>query len=116
RPIHGVGPGRSLLSTRTELHPMEEKKKLSTAEILARARAQKAAAGEASDSGAAAAPEAAPPPAAQAASAPVVAPSGDAPKSTKDILAAARAQAAAKAASGEQPAAAEAPAAKPEAS
>lgn len=91
--------------------PME-KKKLSTAEILAKARAEKAAAaaaaagGETAPAEPAAAAESAPVAASPVAEAPAPAapskPAGGAgaPKSTKDILAAARAQSAAKAAGG----------------
>lgn len=96
-----------------------EKKKLSTAEILAKARAEKAAAAAAAagESPPPAAPTEAPAPAESAAAefapAAPAKPSGGAPKSTKDILAAARAQNAAKAAGGAAPApaAADAPAA-----
>ena len=99
-----------------------EKKKLSTAEILAKARAEKAAAAAAAgESSPPSAPEAAAvsaepaAPAAPTDTAAAAAPAkpAGAPKSTKDILAAARTQSAAKAAGGATPAApaADAPAA-----
>lgn len=82
-------------------------KKLTTAEILARARAQ-AAEKKAAEEGGSAPPTATPAPAAEApAPAAPEAPAGDKPKpkSTADILAAARAAAAAKSAGGAAPAA-----------
>lgn len=88
-------------------------KKLTTAEILAKARAEKAAAAAAAATPAPEAPAADPAPAAPAAATPPAAPAagGAKPTSTKDILAAARAAAAAKAAGGSAPAAAPAAAA-----
>lgn len=83
-------------------------KKPSTADILAKARAQAAQKAAAEATSADSAPEA---PAVETPAAKPAA--GGAPKSTSDILAAARAQAAAKAAGGEAPAAEAKPAAQP---